>query len=122
MSLRCSHTLPFTVGNAKSLTISITIGFEQAGSTSLRLDNYEYQLPSPGQVKNFVIQSPDPNDDTLSGKILNCRTLVQDIQTRTDNTAVTITLTLGGEVTKFPYQMTVPTNSTVDYEITFFLV
>lgn len=120
--LRCSHTLSFAVGNAKSLTISITIGFNQAGSTSLKLDHYKFPLPDPGQVKNFVIQSPDSNDDTLKGKILNCRTLVQDIQTYTDNTAVTITLTLGDTVTKFPYQMTVPTNSTVDYEITFFLV
>lgn len=78
----------YRVRNEDTVTLKITIGHGQVGTTSVNLAGKD--LVS-GHKNSLNLPIPDPGKE-LNGKTLFCSTIVADVRTETSETSVTYEL------------------------------
>ena|SRR6185503_5488787 len=109
-----SETALFEVEPGQPLTLVVTIGEAQVGATIVRLNGIV--VPFPNQ------QAPAPIGVTAPPSILDCVTLVEDVNPATNRTTVTYRLETGALAKEFTYTLEASEKGRVRYEVTFILV
>jgi hypothetical protein len=120
-----SDTVQFTatrlykIGNNAPIYLTVTIGDNQVGGTSVIFDGQSIG-PANGTIDKLQIGS---SGDNLQFKLLLCTTNIKDINTETNQTSVTYTLTGGEEPQDFPFTIDTTQNGGLAmYSITFAFV
>lgn len=120
-----SDTVQFTAtrlyktGNNAPVYLTVTVGDSQVGGTTV-IFNGQSIGPSNGDINNLQIGSAG---DNLQFKLLACTTNIKDINTATNHTSVTYTLTGGEESQDFPFAIDASQNGGFAmYSITFAFV
>ena len=96
------------------ISVSVTVGFSQAGGTAMTLNGTPIPVNQNG---------PTPiGAGDLTGSVLQCVTNVKDQNVATNKTSVTYTLDGGVQRVEYPYSVEVKKDSGVaKYFITFVL-
>ncbi|HEY0024902.1 MAG TPA: hypothetical protein VGB24_18450 [Longimicrobium sp.] len=110
-----SDTKTYPVGQATSVTLEVTYGDADPGSTVTTWQGVVEKVV-PGSSKSY---SRTP----LRGAILFCRSSVKDENPTTNHTCVTYKLSGGPETREYYYELTVPADGAIaDYSINFVFV
>jgi len=109
-----SDTAVYEVLDNRSITLEVTIGDGQVGATNLRLNGVP--VPFPNQ------HAPVQVGPVIKGSVLDCISLVHDVNPQTNHTSVTYDLRGGVEPKTYAYTLDASENGQVRYEISFLLV
>lgn len=98
----------YRVGKGDKVTLKITIGYAQVGTTTVNLGSNKLV----SDQKN-TFELPIGSGEDLNGKTLYCSTIVADIQKETNQTSVTYELTGGPQGFKQTLQESVENEGAV---------
>lgn len=109
-----SDTAVYGIRADRPITLKVTIGDAQVGGTTLRLNGVPVPFPNQQKaVEPGLIASPS---------VLDCVSLVRDVNPATNRTSVSYELSGGVEPRTFTYALEASEKGQVRYEISFLLV
>lgn len=111
-----SDTQIYKVGSSTSVTLEVTYGDAQPGSTTTTWQGDVKSVPPGGRTY-------DKNGGPLTGSILFCKSSVKDENPSTNHTCVTYRLSGGPAAREYYYELTVPDQGAIaEYSVNFVLV
>lgn len=101
--VQLTATRLYKTGASAPVFITVTIGEGQVGGTTIIFDGNSIG-PANGEITNLQVGNAG---DNLQYKLLICTTDVRDINTATNKTSVTYTLSGGEQEQEFPFTIDV---------------
>lgn len=95
-----SDTVIYSLNGATQVRLTVHIGDDQVGGTSVMFEGQIFEIPGDGS-RVF-------GDGSLSGKIVHCVTNVKDVNPETNQTSVVYTMEGGPSLMDYPYSTIVP--------------